>query len=83
MHGCVQGVGFRFFVQREAQRLGLVGSVRNQADSTVEVVAQGEEERLDQFIEVVRAGPSHARVVKLELDDVPMLNKTNFTIDGW
>ena len=83
VHGRVQGVGFRFFVQREAQRLGLAGSVRNQADSTVEVVVQGHQATLEQFLEVVRVGPSHARVAEVEVDDIPIMSKKTFTIEGW
>ena len=41
VRGMVQGVGFRWFVQREAARLGLDGWVANQVDGSVEVVAEG------------------------------------------
>ena len=61
--GHVQMVGFRFFVVDEAQRLGLAGWVRNGEDGrTVEVVAEGPEERLRELEASLREGPRHARV---------------------
>jgi len=47
--GRVQGVGFRFTTERIASRYGIVGWVRNNADGTVEVVAEGEKEKLNLF----------------------------------
>ena len=46
VHGYVQGVGFRFWTQREASRLGLTGWVANRPDGTVELVAQGPRRQL-------------------------------------
>jgi acylphosphatase len=54
VHGRVQGVGFRYFVQRAAAPLGLVGTVRNLRDGTVEIVAEGTREALDQLLDRVR-----------------------------
>jgi acylphosphatase len=65
VQGSVQGVGFRWFVQREAARLGLVGWVMNRRDGSVEVVAEGPEEALEQLVERLRAGPSGAAVLSL------------------
>ena len=56
--GRVQGVGFRFFVEREATRLGARGWVRNLADGQVEMVACGPKDKLDQLLRRVREGPS-------------------------
>ena len=56
--GRVQGVGFRFFVHREATRLGVHGWVRNLVDGQVEMVASGPKDKLDQLLQRVRAGPS-------------------------
>lgn len=69
--GRVQGVGFRWFVWREAERLGLGGFARNLRDGTVEVVSQGPDAALDQFEQLLRRGPSGARVDALEQLDVP------------
>lgn len=62
VHGRVQGVGFRFFVIEEANRLGLHGWVRNQPDGTVEVFAEGPESKLHSLLEKLRRGPIAARV---------------------
>jgi acylphosphatase len=60
--GLVQGVGYRFFVQRTALGLGLAGWVRNLADGTVEVHALGPEDALATLEQALRRGPAHARV---------------------
>ncbi|MDA0232114.1 MAG: acylphosphatase [Chloroflexi bacterium] len=60
--GCVQGVGFRMYVHREASLLGLRGHVRNTADGSVEVVAGGLPEVLDQLHEKLRKGPQGSTV---------------------
>lgn len=66
VEGFVQGVGFRWFVQREATGLGLDGWVRNEADGTVEVVAEGTSDRLDQLLLALREGPMGAVVEDVE-----------------
>ena len=60
--GRVQGVGFRWFVMREAARLDLAGYVRNLPDGTVEVVAQGAIAALAALESALRHGPPVARV---------------------
>ena len=60
--GRVQGVGFRMFVLRRADELGLPGWVRNRPDGSVEAEAVGPEAELTRFVELLRAGPAHARV---------------------
>jgi len=62
VRGDVQGVGFRYFVQRRAQQLGLLGWVRNNDDGTVEVVAEGRRQELEQLRRVLWEGPRLARV---------------------
>lgn len=71
VHGLVQGVGFRWFVMREAERLRLGGFVRNLRDGTVEVVSQGSDAALDALEQLLRRGPSHARVDDVERLQVP------------
>jgi acylphosphatase len=75
IRGRVQGVGFRWFVMREAQRLRLGGYARNLPDGSVEVVSEGSDGDLEKLEHALRRGPSHARVddvqqlqVSLELD---------------
>ncbi len=60
--GDVQGVGFRFFAERQARRLGLDGWVRNRYDGAVELEAEGSNAALEQFLQDLRRGPRAARV---------------------
>ncbi|CUU35847.1 MAG: acylphosphatase [Fimbriimonadales bacterium] len=67
VYGRVQGVGFRWFVQEHATRLGLTGYVRNLPDGSVEVVAEGEESALRTLLEqVLRVGPPGAWVREVD-----------------
>ncbi|MCC6877017.1 MAG: acylphosphatase [Sandaracinaceae bacterium] len=66
VRGRVQGVYFRASAQREARRLGLTGWVKNRADSAVELVAEGEEDQVKDFLSWAQHGPSTARVDKIE-----------------
>jgi acylphosphatase len=66
VHGDVQGVGFRYFAQRKAQQLGLQGWVRNNDDGTVELVAEGGREQLEQLKRALQEGPRMARVDRVE-----------------
>lgn len=67
VHGRVQGVSFRYNAQREAQRLGLVGWVRNLPDGTVEAVAAGMDDQLDTFRSWLRRGPPGAHVTTVDI----------------
>jgi acylphosphatase len=66
VHGRVQGVGFRYFVERVAGQLGLHGYVKNRADGTVEVYASGTIEQLEELKRRLWIGPSLARVDNVE-----------------
>ena len=65
--GAVQGVGFRWAVQREARRLGLAGYAENLPDGSVRVEAEGEPRRLDELEAFLRAGPRLAEVGELDV----------------
>ncbi len=67
VHGRVQGVFFRDFTRRQAWALGLTGYVRNVPDGTVEVVAEGPQDVLQQLVGHIKVGPSGARVEKVDL----------------
>jgi acylphosphatase len=62
VRGEVQGVGFRYFLLRRAQQLGLRGWVRNNDDGTVELVAEGRKSELEQLRRAAEEGPRLARV---------------------
>ena len=64
--GEVQGVGFRYFAQRAAARHQVVGYVRNLPDGTVEALVEGSPESVEGFKHDLAAGPSHARVERVE-----------------
>src|SRR5271163_3551128 len=66
VRGRVQGVGFRWFVEREAHILGIAGWVRNNADGGVEVLAQGTRDQLSGLRSRLREGPRAARVDAVE-----------------
>jgi acylphosphatase len=84
VHGRVQGVGFRFFVERVANQLGLVGSVRNCPDSTVEILVEGDAGRMAEFVKQVEQGPRLARVQRVDVTDVPAQGTyRSFSIEGW
>jgi acylphosphatase len=64
--GLVQGVNFRWFTQRRASELGLVGYVRNRSDGSVEFVAEGPREALERLLDAARVGPASAVVENVE-----------------
>lgn len=66
--GRVQGVGFRWFVQREAEMLDLTGSVRNLHNGDVEVIVSGSKDRVDSLIEILKKGNRMSRVDDYSID---------------
>ena len=83
--GRVQGVGFRWFVQREAAELGLRGWVRNTDDGHVEVVAMGEPAELAELKDALRKGSRGSRVdavIEHELAESEAENLEAFQIQG-
>ena len=83
VRGRVQGVGFRFFVEREAHMLGIAGWVRNNFDGTVEVLAMGTHEQLVGLRSRLREGPRAARVDDVDESDAkPIPGLNTFRIEG-
>jgi acylphosphatase len=66
VHGRVQGVFFRATAQREARQNGLTGWVKNRRDGSVEMVVEGEEDAVKDFLNWAQGGPSTARVDKVD-----------------
>jgi acylphosphatase len=83
VRGRVQGVGFRWFVEREAHMLGIAGWVRNNHDGSVEVLAQGTRDQLSGLHGRLREGPRAARVDAVEGSDAtPAHGLSSFRIEG-
>src|SRR5438876_11460058 len=71
VHGHVQGVGFRWWVWRQATRLGLRGLARNLRDGSVEVIAAGAESALADLERALAQGPPAGQVGRVERSQVP------------
>jgi len=69
IHGRVQGVGFRAFVEHKADRLGLEGWVRNRRDGTVEAAFAGPEQAVTAALEACRSGPRHSHVDMIDVEE--------------
>jgi acylphosphatase len=85
IQGRVQGVGFRWYVNREASELDLRGWVRNTEEGEVEVVASGTVEELAELRASLRRGPRGSRVDRLierYLDESEADRLSSFRIDG-
>jgi len=66
--GRVQGVGFRYIVKNFAQQLGLKGTVKNLADGSVEIFAQGNQADLDQLLLKLKEEPGLGRIESVEVE---------------
>ncbi|MDH4070788.1 MAG: acylphosphatase [Ignavibacteria bacterium] len=86
VEGLVQGVGFRWFVSRIAGALNLSGYVTNRPEGTVEIVARGDQNLLQDFVRQVRVGPRSSRVTHVQLrwnrpeDALPSDERSRFEI---
>jgi acylphosphatase len=69
VHGRVQGVGFREYLRREAERLGVTGWVRNRRDGTVEAMVHGSPDDVAQILDWMRRGPPAACVMDVQASD--------------
>jgi acylphosphatase len=78
--GRVQGVGFRWSCAREAERLGVAGSVRNLPDGRVEVHAEGDEAAVAALLTWLHRGPTFARVTGVEVADADPTGATTFAV---
>ena len=79
--GVVQGVYFRDYAQKEARSLDLSGWVRNRPDGTVEVVLEGEAEKVERMLAWLHTGSPQAEVKEVQVtEEQPLGDKTAFAI---
>lgn len=80
VYGIVQGVFYRKTLFDLAIDLGIVGSVRNQKHGTVQIIAQGDELPLTNFINYCKQGNNMSRVDAIEVEDIPPFQAQKFEI---
>ncbi len=67
--GRVQNVGFRHFVKKHAQERDIKGYVKNKEDGTIEIIGEGEEKNINEFIEKCEQGPLRSQVDSVDRDE--------------
>ncbi len=82
VYGFVQGVGFRFALERAAQARGVSGWVRNRPDGTVEAAFEGEGEDVEALVELCREGPRGAEVERVEIAVESPEGVSGFRVEG-
>jgi acylphosphatase len=82
VHGFVQGVGFRFAVERVANSRGVSGWVRNCSDGTVEAVFEGEREEVEALVDFCRRGPRGAQVARIDVAAESAEGLAGFRVTG-
>lgn len=81
VHGRVQGVGYRYSALREAMILGITGYVKNMADGSVYIEAEGTKEQLDAFVKWCRRGPGMGHVGTVNVSTWPTSGYEKFRIE--
>ena len=71
VEGRVQGVWFRAHTEKKAKQLGVLGFVRNRADGTVEIVAEGKPDAVDRLVEWAWTGSPHSSVTAVDVSEIP------------
>jgi acylphosphatase len=79
--GRVQGVGFRWNAANEARTMGIKGLVKNLADGSVYIEAEGTRERLNNYLEWCKKGPMFGYVESVNVETLPPVNYTDFRIE--
>ncbi|TFC46378.1 hypothetical protein E3T26_04330 [Cryobacterium sp. TMT1-21] len=80
VRGMVQAVGFRYYTQSEARRLGLSGFVRNRMDGSVEVDAEGDAASVSELLAWLAHGPPSAVVESMQVTDLAPRGENGFHI---
>ncbi len=78
LKGKVQGVFFRDFAKQNANKLGIVGYVKNLRSGDLEIVVQGEERNIDQYVKFCRSGPIFAKVGSVSIDLVHIEDESEY-----
>jgi acylphosphatase len=78
--GSVQGVGFRWFAERELGALGVSGTVRNLPDSSVEAIVEGSPELVERALALLRRGPAGSLVTGVEVTELSSQGLSGFEI---
>lgn len=73
----VQGVGFRYFCYEKANEFGINGYAKNLYNGDVEIMAEGEEALLNEFVKIVNIGPRFSEVNSLKIDEIECENRYN------
>ncbi len=74
VYGRVQGVGYRYFAKKQAEKLQVFGFVKNMPDDSVKITAQGNEDKLNKFIDKCYDGPRNSFVTHLDLQEIETAN---------
>ncbi len=80
IQGRVQGVGFRYFVLQQAEKLGIKGNVKNMNDGSVLVNAEGSDQNMTLFYEQCAQGPYWSKVSSILIEDIPIHGYQDFQI---
>lgn len=80
IYGLVQGVFFRTEAKRQADELGITGFAENQSDGSVYIEAEGEKEKLNQFVKWCNVGPKMAKVEKVVVTEDKLKNFLKFAV---
>lgn len=80
VRGRVQGVGFRYFVNHAASSLGVRGWVKNCDDGSVEVLAMGNQEQLNDLAAYLHQGPRFSEVRSVEESEASLVQSSGFSI---
>jgi len=78
--GAVQGVSFRYLASRKARELDLTGWVRNEPDGSIRILAEGEQQAIDEFVSWCRHGPPGAAVSGVELEPAASSGFKDFSV---
>ncbi|MFH1210195.1 MAG: acylphosphatase [archaeon] len=80
IEGSVTGVGFRFFVQRNASLLNIKGWIKNISENKIEAVFEGQEQDIKKLLEICKEGPSLSYIKTIKVKEEEFQNLTKFEV---